>query len=117
MIPSVLSKDIESALKEFIVTGYETETPHFKGKFAALMESDNNGEAFFKGPYVNIGLPFLKNRSANNHFFKQFATEHSPFAHQETAWMRLTGQNPLPTLVATGTGSGKTECFLYPLLN
>lgn len=117
MIPSVLSKDIESALKEFIVTGYETETPHFKGKFAALMESDNNGEAFFKGPYVNIGLPFLKNGSANNHFFKQFATEHSPFAHQETAWMRLTDQSPLPTLVATGTGSGKTECFLYPLLN
>ena len=117
MYPSLIANDIESALKEFIVTGYETETPHFKGKFSALMHSDADGEAFFKGPYVSIGLPFLKNNSASHNYFEKFETEHSPFAHQERAWQRLSGETPLPTVVATGTGSGKTECFLYPLLS
>ncbi len=120
MYPSLITKDVEQALKEFIVTGFETETPHFKGKFHALMHRDAQGEAFFKGPYVSIGLPFHKDANATRHFFSAFATEHSPFAHQETAWQRLRsdgGNTPQPTLVATGTGSGKTECFLYPLLN
>lgn len=120
MYPSLITQDIEQALKEFIVTGFETETPHFKGKFHGLMHTDAHGEAFFKGPYVSIGLPFYKAPDASQHVFSKFATEHSPFAHQETAWQRLRsdgGNTPQPTLVATGTGSGKTECFLYPLLN
>jgi DEAD/DEAH box helicase domain-containing protein len=36
------------------------------------------------------------------------------------AFQRLTTQNehlPHPTLVTTGTSSGKTECFLYPILD
>ena len=38
--------------------------------------------------------------------------------HQEAAWTRLaSNQQASNTLVATGTGSGKTECFLYPLLD
>lgn len=117
MYPSLISQDIETALKEFIVTGYETDTPHFAGKFRALMYEDAHGEAFVKGPYVSMGLPFYKAPDANQNFFESFKTEHSPFAHQETAWQRLTEEKPLPTLVATGTGSGKTECFLYPLLH
>ena len=27
------------------------------------------------------------------------------------------GHSPQPTLITTGTGSGKTECFLYPILD
>lgn len=120
MYPSLITQDIEQALKEFIVTGFETETPHFKGKFHSLMHTDAHGEAFFKGPYVSIGLPFYKDPNATRAFFPSFHTEHAPFAHQETAWQRLRSDgdySPQPTLVATGTGSGKTECFLYPLLS
>jgi ATP-dependent helicase YprA (DUF1998 family) len=42
-----------------------------------------------------------------------------PYVHQITAFERLTGKDnhqPQHALVTTGTGSGKTECFLYPLL-
>jgi len=39
------------------------------------------------------------------------------FTHQERAWERLKSIGAAAnTLVATGTGSGKTECFLYPVL-
>ena len=37
--------------------------------------------------------------------------------HQERAWTRLQGEQAKSTLVATGTGSGKTECFTYPILD
>jgi len=42
---------------------------------------------------------------------------YDPYLHQLQAWQRLStrdGATPLATLVTTGTGSGKTECFLYP---
>ena len=43
-------------------------------------------------------------------------TNFIPHAHQAQAFARLAGSAPRSTIVATGTGSGKTECFLYPVL-
>ena len=39
-----------------------------------------------------------------------------PYRHQEKAYERLQPGSPQNTLVATGTGSGKTESFLLPVL-
>ncbi|WP_461534711.1 DEAD/DEAH box helicase [Spongorhabdus nitratireducens] len=117
MIPGLLAQDIARSLREFIVTGFETDTWPFAGKFDALVNKHNNGEAFIKGPYVSIGLPFLK-KTDRNDLFDGFKTEHSPFAHQQQAWSNLSSLGKYKsTIVATGTGSGKTECFLYPLLD
>jgi len=117
MIPGLLASEVSAALKEFIVTGYETETAPFKGEFRRLVQEQQDGEAFIKGPYVSVGLPFLTGTSGTD-FFKGFATEYPPYAHQEQAWQRLASDRQAAnTLVATGTGSGKTECFLYPVLD
>ncbi len=42
-----------------------------------------------------------------------------PYDHQVKAWHRLSTREhePQPTIVTTGTGSGKTEAFLYPVLD
>jgi DEAD/DEAH box helicase domain-containing protein len=32
------------------------------------------------------------------------------------AFARLSGPNPLPSIIASGTRSGKTECFSQPIL-
>ena len=42
-----------------------------------------------------------------------------PYLHQVQAWHRLNshGRAPEPTLITTGTGSGKTEAFLIPVLD
>ncbi|NVK29390.1 MAG: DEAD/DEAH box helicase [Gammaproteobacteria bacterium] len=40
-----------------------------------------------------------------------------PYKHQLTAWQALTDNTPKSTVVTTGTGSGKTECFMVPILN
>lgn len=44
----------------------------------------------------------------------------APYLHQFNAWEILTGGvagNAQSVVVTSGTGSGKTECFLYPVLN
>ncbi len=41
----------------------------------------------------------------------------TPYRHQRTAFSRLAANAGRSTVVATGTGSGKTECFLYPILD
>lgn len=118
MIPGLLAQDVAQSLCEFIVTGFETDTWPFSGKFEKLVNSYNDGEAFIKGPYVSINLPFSKSKDSSTGFFKDFSTEHSPFTHQQQAWVNLSSHlKSKSTLVATSTGSGKTECFLYPLLD
>lgn len=39
-----------------------------------------------------------------------------PYTHQLTAWQTLLGPEPKSAVITTGTGSGKTECFMIPIL-
>jgi len=47
----------------------------------------------------------------------RFPGELKPYEHQLEAWRILGDPIPQSVLVTSGTGSGKTECFLVPLLN
>ncbi|WP_444927776.1 DEAD/DEAH box helicase [Microbulbifer sp. TRSA002] len=40
-----------------------------------------------------------------------------PYTHQLTAWNTLLDDQPKSAVVTSGTGSGKTECFMIPILN
>ncbi|WGE64651.1 DEAD/DEAH box helicase [Actinobacillus equuli] len=40
----------------------------------------------------------------------------SPFKHQYQAWKDLLADNPQSRIITSGTGSGKTECFMIPVL-
>src|SRR4030095_16706304 len=73
----------------------------------------------FKGPYLQLRLPFRR-VGAEAAIPLEIAPSFRPYLHQQLAFERLTsfqGRVPRSTLVTTGTGSGKTECFLYPLLD
>lgn len=43
--------------------------------------------------------------------------DYPAYAHQIEAWKHLTSASRDSVLVSSGTGSGKTECFLVPLLD
>ncbi|MCH8542945.1 MAG: DEAD/DEAH box helicase [Alcanivorax sp.] len=47
----------------------------------------------------------------------RFPSGQSPYSHQEAAWRLLTNDPAESLVVSSGTGSGKTECFLVPVLN
>lgn len=46
-----------------------------------------------------------------------FPSNRHPFTHQLAAWEILNRDEPQSLVVTSGTGSGKTECFLVPVLN
>lgn len=47
-----------------------------------------------------------------------FPLDRHPYQHQLEAWQSLIQESPpRSVLVSSGTGSGKTECFLVPILN
>ncbi|MGP8990722.1 DEAD/DEAH box helicase, partial [Enterobacter asburiae] len=46
-----------------------------------------------------------------------FPGNRHPFTHQLAAWDILNRAVPQSLVVTSGTGSGKTECFLVPVLN
>lgn len=46
----------------------------------------------------------------------RFARTWRPYRHQVAAWEALSQREPKSVIVTTGTASGKTECFLVPIL-
>lgn len=47
----------------------------------------------------------------------RFAAASHPYVHQLTAWETLLGPTPKSAVITSGTGSGKTECFMIPILD
>jgi DEAD/DEAH box helicase domain-containing protein len=64
---------------------------------------------------VSVSLPFQQGNGPD--CFPQVPLPFPPYLHQEKAIQQLSSATPHNTLVATGTGSSKTECFLLPLLD
>jgi hypothetical protein len=49
------------------------------------------------------------------HAYRFSPTSH-PYTHQLQAWRTLLSEPPTSTVITSGTGSGKTECFMVPIL-
>lgn len=76
-----------------------------------------------KGPFISLSRTFqqgatleqlVKERVLHPHI-KQLSPYPTAYRHQEQAFRAIHARQP--TLVATGTGSGKTECFLLPIIS
>ncbi|MEI6268566.1 MAG: DEAD/DEAH box helicase [Methylococcaceae bacterium] len=112
MNPSVLAQQLQQAVKDYLRLTFETTTPFFEGLLERFLGTEG---ALAKGPYLSIKLPFEKGQGKAD-FFPAVPMAFSPHKHQEIAFQRI-GVDFKSTLVATGTGSGKTECFQLPILD
>jgi hypothetical protein len=112
MLPSILARQYQEGLIDYIDTSFPITNPIFKGSIRNML---NTKDAVFHEPYVAVRLPF-RVYEGNKSLFEAIHQPFSPYVHQQRAFERLTGEDGRSTLIATGTGSGKTECFLYPIL-
>lgn len=113
MQPLIVSQQIIQGVADFLRTAFPSTTPGFEGLLERFLAERSN---IFKGPYLTVPLPFRKYRGGGAPAYSWLPAGFVPHAHQAKAFTRLSGESAQSTLVATGTGSGKTECFLFPIL-
>lgn len=111
MIPSALATQLEQGLRDFLRSSFDATTPGFDTAIERLLDEPGR---LLKGPSVQVALPFV--RGTRPDWFPKVPLPFTPHRHQEAAFARLGGQHKKSTLVATGTGSGKSESFLWPIL-
>ena len=86
-------------------------------------------DRFVKGPYLETTLPFVNGKSLKELVDEGLLSQEFAHVggalhyddwklrcHQEIA-LRKCVQEGRNIIVSTGTGSGKTECYLYPILD
>jgi ATP-dependent helicase YprA (DUF1998 family) len=126
--PITLGRTLEDTIRRYLQSSLPVSLkyPRLREQItSALQEKDR----LVKGPFVETLTDYIKASS-----LKELATEDPPLLHgdfsqlsthefdrplhqhQSHALRAVIGQQQ-NVIVATGTGSGKTECFLYPILD
>lgn len=122
MIPLTIAEEIGATLLDYLTTTFSLQDQAVEQAlldFFAPQQPGNSSEGLFKGPYISLRLPFRK-AEPGAPLPLEIGPSFTPYAHQLRAFERLSarsGSKPQPTLITTGTGSGKTECFLFPILD
>lgn len=117
MLPSLVAAELRATLTSFLGTTFALTDDDVRAELERFIADDEHG--VFRGPYVRLRLPFRSAADGWRDSLGWTPTNFIPHRHQAQAWARLSSlhQQPQPTVVTTGTGSGKTESFLVPLLD
>jgi len=119
MNPIHLSREIERRYRQYLSTTFYFRDPELRASFEEALRSGR----LTKGPFLEA-TPVFKRGQLTREVIHPLGLQPDEgflralhprlFWHQEAAITRiLSGHN---VIVATGTGSGKTEIFLYPIL-
>ena len=118
LLPGRQAMRLRAGLIDYLTTTFALVDSDAQAALRELLEDE--AEGVFKGPYLRTGMPFSPApKRAVSPLDWMPPDFPRPYAHQATAFRRLSSLRgrPEPTLVTTGTGSGKTEAFLLPILD
>lgn len=91
-------------------------TPVFEHKFGFKKSNLTMNDLVAQGT-LHSGLVAQMDKPPKEFKGQAFRSHWSPYTHQVEAWNALQGEQPRSVVVSAGTGAGKTECFLIPILN
>ena len=116
MLPVHLAENIRKQVLFYLQSTFDFRDRAVDRAFERFLIDAETG--LFKGPWVQLRRPF-RPADQDEVIPFDFKVGFHPFKHQGRAWRRLSSKlhEPMPTIVTTGTGSGKTECFLFPILD
>lgn len=128
--PIVASRNIHNEFIDYITTSFSFADKAYEASFREALHAEG---AVAKGPYLDIGGSYEAGRSLHQLMDsgdacggfeileqeaeekKELKLERPLYLHQEKALLKANAGKSL--IVTTGTGSGKTECFLIPVVN
>lgn len=122
MNPIEQTRYIENKFRKYIKSTFQLNDIDYNNKFIKELDTSN----LIKGPYIIPTLPFSSSKSLKELIadgkasrlwenFKNIDIERKLYDHQVKAFEKISnGRN---VVITTGTGSGKTESFLYPIIN
>jgi hypothetical protein len=115
--PSLLAEETRDSIIEYLSTTFALADQAARGALEDFLRDPESG--VFRGPYLKVRTPYKPVGDAWKSPLQWMPQGFRPFQHQADAFRRLSthGKAAQPTIVTTGTGSGKTESFLVPLLD
>ncbi|MBA3822748.1 MAG: DEAD/DEAH box helicase [Ktedonobacterales bacterium] len=121
--PITFSERINREFLDYQFTTFPLTDPTLAAQAKATLRGPLGQSPLFRGPYISLSRSFVTGadlrdlaRAGQVHPALSGLTEHPHlFAHQAAALQALQAGKHM--LIATGTGSGKTEAFLYPILD
>jgi cytochrome c553 len=134
MNPIKLSQQLQETLLSYLTTTFDVNRDGQEARLAEFIrDSFGRPRALFAGPYLELTVPYqtdvslqeLANRGVITPKLLQMACFrqgrplpiNAPlYSHQAQALHKLCAEN-CNIVVSSGTGSGKTECFLIPILH
>ncbi|MCM4156183.1 DEAD/DEAH box helicase [Gramella sp. AN32] len=110
--------EIKESILAYLKATFSFQDRRVHKAFYDFVNDEQNG--MFKGPYLSLKLPFVTAAEAERKEIPlEIKPDWPPYDHQVKSWHRLSTEKkpPQPTIITTGTGSGKTESFMYPVLD
>ncbi len=122
--PIVFTEKVVRSFLRYQLTAYPSPTAGLHAQMRQLLSLDETRRTpLLKGPYVSLSRPFARARPCRIWSPRDCSTRTCRSASVTPALRPPGGGDPRhlraghTTLVSTGTGSGKTECFLYPIIS
>ncbi len=122
--PLVYMEKVVRSFLRYQLTTYPFADRRLNDQMRKLLSLEETRDTpLMKGPYISLSRAFasgatveqlVKEKVLHPHL-KQIVHFPSVYGHQEEAIRAI--QSGQTTLVSTGTGSGKSECFLYPIIS
>src|SRR5699024_5978256 len=117
--PTLQAEGLKESLLQYLSTTYALSDEGARESLHRFLGDETSG--MFRGPFLRVRTPFTTADSSWEQLLDWRPDDGwVPYRHQVAAFERLSsahGSTPHPTLLTTGTGSGKTEAFLYPVLD
>lgn len=122
--PITYTEKIVADFLRYQLTTYPFADTNLHSQMRTLLNlEETRATPLMKGPYISLSRSFRKgsviSKLVSEGLFHPHIANLAPYpnvyGHQESAFRAIAEGKT--TLVSTGTGSGKTECFLYPIIS